>query len=150
LDMFKSIAFCLLLLATRHDGAAQALAIPTLRILPEDVVPVSIQQIKMATNKFVVRWTYTEAGARKMLAFREANEGQKTRMGFGAFEFPPSENELSFGIFEFAPAEKGFSPTPLGANYRQWKEGWMKRRTDKVSGLSEADAKAIAAGLKGN
>jgi len=44
-------------------------------ILPEDVVQDSIQLIQFSTptNLFAVRWTYTEAGAKKALASWEAD-----------------------------------------------------------------------------
>jgi len=38
------------------------------------------------------------------------------------------------------------SECPL--NYTQWKEAWLKRRTDKFFGVSEDDAKLIVSGLK--
>ena len=58
---------------------------PALRILPEDIAQDSITQwpSQIGTNQFVVRWTYTEAGARKFLAFHEAHEGQKVRTVIG-------------------------------------------------------------------
>jgi hypothetical protein len=106
---------------------------PTIRILPGDVVQTSIQQYRTGpyTNKFTVGWTYTDAGARKVLAFREAHEGQTTRRAIGAFESPPGKEE--------------FDP-----NYAQWKEGWLKYRTTKTVNLTEQDAKKIVVGLKGN
>jgi hypothetical protein len=41
--------------------------------LPEDVVKDTIQLIQFSTNTFAVRWTYTEAGAKKAIASWEAN-----------------------------------------------------------------------------
>jgi hypothetical protein len=110
-------------------------SVPTIRILPNDVVQDSIQQIQFATSKFAVRWTYTEAGAKKLLAFREAHEGEKMRTVVGNFETPATEI-----AFRLVP--------PASTNYTQWKEGWLKRRTDKAYGVGEEEAKAIAAGLK--
>jgi hypothetical protein len=117
-------------------------AVPTRRILPEDIVRDSIQLFRFPTNRFTfasngfaVRWTYTEAGAKKMLAFREANEGKKVRTVIGEFEGQPGEM-----IFRPMP--------PLFTNYAQWKEGWLKHRRDKIFGVSEEDAKKIMAGLK--
>jgi len=48
---------------------------PAQVILPEDVVQDSIQLIEFVdpTNFFAVRWTYTEAGAKKALASWEAD-----------------------------------------------------------------------------
>jgi len=114
---------------------AQEQAVPTRRIMPEDIVQDSIQLVRFSTNNFAVRWTYTEAGAKNMLTFREAHEGRKVRTAIGEFEGQPGEM-----IFRPMP--------PVFTNYAQWKEGWLKHRTDKVVGVSEDDAKKIAAGLK--
>jgi hypothetical protein len=89
--MHKTPIFLLVLFSMTHLGLAQEKPIPTIRISPEDVVQDGIQQSQMTTNKFVVRLTYTEAGARKMLAFREAHEGKKVRTVVGSFESAPSE-----------------------------------------------------------
>ena len=70
-----------------------------------------------------------------MLAFHEAHEGQKVRTVIGSFESPPSEN-----VFRPMP--------PYFTNYTQWKEGWLKHRTDKFFGVSEDDAKKIVEGLR--
>ena len=113
-----------------HLGLAQEQSIPTIRISPEDVVQDSIQRSQMSTNKFMVRWTYTQAGARKMLAFREAHEGKKVRTVVGSFESAPSEI-----IFRTMP--------PVFTNYIQWKQGWLERRTDKFFGMSEEDRRRL-------
>lgn len=110
--------------------------VPTSRILPEDIIQDSIQLLPLSTNRFVVRWSYTEAGAKKMLAFREAYEGEKVRITIGSFESTPSE-------WKFHPMPPAFT------NYAQWKEGWRTRRRDKVFGVSEDEARKIVAGLKG-
>jgi hypothetical protein len=34
------------------------------------------------------RWAYTEAGAKKLLAFREAHAGQRVRTVVGSFKAP--------------------------------------------------------------
>lgn len=114
---------------------AQEQTVPTRRILPEDIVQDSIQLVRFSTNSFAVRFTYTEAGAKKMLAFREAHEGQKVRTVVGGFESPPGEM-----VFRPMP--------PTFTNYTQWKEGWLKHRTDKFFGVTEDNAKKIVAGLK--
>src|SRR5207245_2919771 len=105
------------------------------RILPEDIVQESIRIFSVSTNSFAVSWTYTEAGAKRMLEFREAHEGQKVRTAVGEFVTPPCEI-----IFRPMP--------PTFTNYTQWKEGWLKWRTDKFFGMSEEDAKKFVAGLK--
>jgi hypothetical protein len=67
--------------------------------------------------------------------FREAHEGQTVRTVVGDYEF----------IGQIAPT----SALPPGvASYSEWKEGWLKHRTDKFFGVSEDDAKKIIAGLK--
>ena len=70
---------------------AQEQTVPTQYILPEDIVQDSIQLVRFASNSFAVRFTYTEAGAKKMLAFREAHEGQQVRTVVGRFLSPPGE-----------------------------------------------------------
>jgi type IV secretory pathway TrbF-like protein len=114
---------------------AQEQTVPTRHIVPEDVAQESIHLVRFSTNSFAVRWTYTEAGAKKVLAFREAHEGQKVRTVVGSFESPPGEM-----VFHPMP--------PIFTNYVQWKEGWLKHRTDKFFGVSEGDAKKILEGLK--
>ena len=108
---------------------------PTRRILPEDIVQDSIQLVRFSTNSFAVRWTYTEAGAKKMLAFEEAHESQKMRTVIGSFESP-------LGEMMFRPMPPHFT------TYAQWKEGWLKHRTDKFFAVSEDDARKIVTGLK--
>jgi hypothetical protein len=109
--------------------------IPIFRILPEDVVQTSIQEFRFTTNEIAVRWIFTEAGAKKMLSFDEENEGNKTCTAIGNFQSQP-------GIYRFVPM-------PAFTNYAQWKEGWLKHRTDKMFCKNEDDAKAIIAGLEG-
>jgi len=108
---------------------------PTRRILPEDIVQASIQLWRFSTNKFAVKWTYTEAGASRMLAFRENHERQRVRTVVGSYETPLHE-------YKFVPMPPTFT------NYAQWKEGWLKHPTDKFYGVSEENAKKIVAGLK--
>jgi hypothetical protein len=108
-------------------------AIPTIQILPEDVVQDSIGRYYIGgnTNNVMVLWKYTEAGAKKMLAFRIAHDGQEVITRVGDFEFR--------GMIE---PRKSY---PAG-----WvdDDGWLKTRTDKFYSVSEADAKMIIAGLK--
>jgi hypothetical protein len=114
---------------------AQERAVPTRRILPEDIEQDSVRMVRFYTNSFAVRFTYTVAGAMKMLAFREAHEGEKVRTVVGEFQSPPSE-------MMFRPMPPHFT------TYAEWKEGWLKHRTDKFFGVSEDDAKQIIDGLK--
>lgn len=48
-------------------------AVPTVLILPEDIEQSSIQMFRFSTNSFAVRFSYTEAGAKKALASWEAD-----------------------------------------------------------------------------
>ena len=103
-------------------------ALPAIRILPGDVVQDTIKRLQHGTNKFTVRWTYTEQGARKMLEFKRAHAGQQVLTQIGGFE---------------CRATISTDKTP------GWtEEGWLKWRTDKFFGVSEEDAKKIIAGLK--
>ena len=109
--------------------------IPIRLIVPEEIVQDSIQLFRFSTNRFAVRWSYTEAGAMKKLAFDEVHRNQAVR--------------FLIGSFESRPARLSFHPMPpTFTNYIQWKEGWLKRRTDKIFVQSEQDAQTIVAGLK--
>jgi len=125
LVLFWAIQFC----------TAEDQLIPTLRIVPEDVTQDTVRQWRMSTNKYAVSWAYTEAGAKKTLHFREGHKGEGTRTVIGSFESQSIED-----VFRPMP--------PTFTNYTQWKEGWLKYRTDKLVGVSEEDAKKIAGGLK--
>ena len=133
--MRKTLALILILFSVAGSCLAQDLAVSTRFILPEDVVQDSIQQVRFATNRIAIRWTYTETGAKRFLAFLEAHEAKKVRLVIGKFE-------------SLASAEVFRPMPPAFTNYIQWKEGWLKHRTDKLFGVSEEDAKAIVAGLK--
>lgn len=124
----------LLLLGTAWLGHAQLEVVPTFRILPGDVVQESVRLVRFDTNHFVVGWTYTEAGAQRLLAFGEAHTGQQICTVAGSFESPPGECVYA---------------VPGSTNYARWKAGWLTHRTEKYFGISEAEAKAIVAGLKG-
>jgi hypothetical protein len=121
--------------ATPTRRAAEELAVPIRRIVPEEIEKDSVRIYQFSTNNFAVRWTYTEAGAKAMLAFNEAHQGKKTRLVIGELQLLP-------------PGELVSSTSTASTNYVQWKEGWMKYRTDKVVGVSEADARKIVDGLQ--
>ena len=91
---------------------AQEQTASTRSILPTDVVQESIQLVRFSTNSFAVRFTYTEAGAKKALAFWEAH------------------------------------PSPGVTYSAQWKDGWLKRRTDKGFFKTEESAKSFIAEIK--
>jgi hypothetical protein len=110
--------------------------LPVLQIYPEDVVMGSVMKLRLSSdgisnNFFVVRWTFTDAGAKKMLAFRESHQNQKMRMVIGRFESPPEVEQR------------------VDADYQQWKEGWLKHRTDKMFTRCENEQEAIYDGLEG-
>jgi hypothetical protein len=115
-------------------GSAQIQAIPAICILPEDVAQNSIRQIGSSDHRLGVRWEYTEVGANKMLAFWEAHAGQTVQTVVGSFK-----DTVVIGPFR---------PLPGCANYSEWKQGWLKSRTDKFYSVSNDDAKKIIAGLK--
>lgn len=112
-------------------------SVPTRHIIPEDVVQESINVFRFTKPAAIaVRFTYTEPGARRMLAFKEAYNGQTVRLVIGKYQ---SESHMA-----------SLNTLPPGiTNYAQWKEGWLKRRTDKVFVRNEEDAEKIVAGLKG-
>ncbi len=114
--------------------SADATDIAIRRIEPVEIVQSSIRVRRFSTNGFVVGWVYTGAGATNMLAFEEAHGGQDVRMVVGNFE-----RKLHMGGFRSMP--------PAFTNYMQWKEGWLKSRTDKIWVTSEQDAKTIREGL---
>ena len=109
---------------------AQVQSFPVRVILPEDVEQGSVQTVRVATNGLAVRFTYTEAGARKMLAFRREHAGHEIVMRVGSFE-----RRATMSSLETRP--EGWT-----------EEEWLKRRTDKFFGVSEADSKKIVAGLQ--
>ena len=109
---------------------SQEQAVPTCRILPEGIEQDSIRLAQLTTNTFAVRFTYTEAGAKKMLAFWRKHAGQEVITKVGSFE------------------RRG-RIAPLHSRPPSWtEEGWLKRRTDKFFGVSKDDAKKIMDGLK--
>jgi hypothetical protein len=117
-------------------GSAQTRAISTFVVFPGDVIQDSVMRAWSSDHQLAVRWTFTEAGAKRALAFWEAHNGKTVRTQVGDYEF----------IGRIAPT----SALPPGvASYSEWKEGWLKHRTDKIFGVSEDDAKKIIAGLKG-
>src|SRR5437016_6492594 len=88
--MPKNYLFLLVLFSSIKLGFAEEPVLPTLHVLPEDVIQETIEELPITlyqmTNKYAVRWTYTEAGARKMLSFWEEHRGQKVRMVLGHLE----------------------------------------------------------------
>ena len=120
-----------LILAMAAIGCfAQEQALPTRHILSDDIEQDSIKMERFSTNSFVVRFSYTESGAKKMLAFRREHAGHKAMIRVGSFE-----RLTTIASLETRPA--GWT-----------EEGWLKRRTDKFFGVSEEDAKKIVEGLR--
>ena len=129
----KAILAIALAICWTSVWAAEQESLPTIRILPEDVEQTSIVQTPaqpgFGTNMFMVKWTYTESGAKKMLAFRKAHDHEKVLERVGDYEL---------------------RATIVGSQDPNWtEEGWLKRRTDKFLAVSEEDAKKVVAGLKG-
>ena len=109
---------------------AQEQAVPTKRILPEDIEQDSIQIVRFSTNSFAVRFTYTEAGAKKMLAFERDHAGHEV-------------------ITQVGSVVRRGTIAPLSARPRGWiEEGYLKHRGDKFFGVSQDDAKKILDGLR--
>ena len=125
----------LLLVLVVWVGIARGQTIPTVRILPDDVVQASIQKVELGTNRVAVKWTYTEAGAKKILTFREAHLVRKVSARVG-----------NAGVWA---DEMAYHPTPFSENYAKWKSTWLTNRTDKVLCVNEMDANAVFLGLKG-
>lgn len=63
--------------------------VPTFIISAEDVVQSSIYRFQMGTNKFTVKFQYTETGSNRARAFTEAHQNQKVRDRIGEFMTPP-------------------------------------------------------------
>lgn len=132
INTVKTLLILLIALCWLTVRASEPGSVPTIRILPADIVQGSIEQCPspapQGTNKFMVRWTYTEAGARKMLAFWRAHAGQKVIEQIGGFE-------VRTIIWPTKPP--GWT-----------EEGWLKRRTDKFFGVSKEDAEKFLAGME--
>jgi hypothetical protein len=60
-------------------SSPQTKAIPTFVILPGDVVQNSVMRMWSSDHRLAVRWTFTEAGAKKALAFWESHREQTIR-----------------------------------------------------------------------
>ena len=122
--LLLSALFWMVRVSQAHDEQP-----PTLIIYPADVVQASVQQLRAGTN-IIVRWAYNEAGAQKMLDFWEKHAGRQVCIRIGAFTSPT-----------ILRSSQG------SAGYAEWKQGWLKARTDKFFGVSADDAKAIIVGL---
>jgi hypothetical protein len=125
--MRSALSIILVLFATMC--LAQQQDLPLRRILPEDIEQSSIRLVRIATNSFAVRFTYTETGARKMLAFEREHRGQEIIIRVGTFEHR--------GTIASSVQTPGWT-----------EEGWLKWRTDKFFGVNEDQAKQIVDGLK--
>lgn len=114
---------------------ASPTALAIRQLLPEDVEQASIQMIPFGPKQFAVKWRYTELGAARMLAFRESHEDQEMVTKIGRFQ-------RSGHMGRFVPMP------PYFHDYAEWRQGWLKRRTDKWVGVTEQEAQMIIAGLK--
>ena len=62
----------------------------------------------------------------------------------------PKQARTSLWQFRAHTGANNFRPIlPYTTNYTQWKEGWLKHRTDRILLQTEDDEKAIIAGLEG-
>lgn len=105
---------------------------PAVRLVPADIVQESLKTVRWTTNSYAVKWRYTETGAKKVLAFWGRHEGQKVCFQVGAYITPAF----------VAPA----SIDPL--THSDWRESWLKRRTDQLLNLGENDVTTVVAALK--
>jgi hypothetical protein len=122
-------------------GVDKEQSLPTLYILPADVVPDSVIKVRFnmgesSGNNFGVRWRFTEVGANKALAFWEKHNGQKVHTIIGDYVSPP---------------ERGIQSTPPGdTNYIQWRDGWLKKsRMHTTIFSNEKEANIVYLALKG-
>jgi hypothetical protein len=130
--MNKSFIVLLSLCWSLCNGQAEE-TFPAIRLVPEDFVQDSIKQVHWTTNTFAIKWKYTEAGAKKMLAFWGQHPGQKVCIQIGSFQTPPF-----------------VAPEPIDpVTHSDWRADWLKRRTDKFMNLNESDAKEVVTGIKG-
>jgi len=106
-------------------------------IRADDVEEDSIKVLPFSTDRLYVRWTYTKEGAEKMLAFWESHRGQTVRTVSGTFESKVGE------VAKFQPMPPAFT------TYAEWREGWLRSRTDDYAGLTREEARKLVAGLKG-
>jgi hypothetical protein len=119
--------------------------VPVLRISPDDIEQHSIQLLRIQTNGLLaVAWTYTEAGAKKVVAFREAHEAEATRVVIGEYEGPPIKH-----FFNPNPAPPRIqNDAQWKSDFLKWNEGFLKHRRDRIFTASEDEAKKIVDGLK--
>jgi len=106
---------------------------PTIRLGAADIEQDSIKQVRWSTNGlFAIKWNYTEAGAKRMVEFWNQHPEQKVCIEIGTFETPPF----------VAPGPEN----PV--THQDWRPAWIKRRTDRMINLSDADAKAVVEGMR--
>ena len=55
----------------------------------QDVIQDSIHKFQLTTNKFTVKFQYTEAGSNRARAFDEAHQNHEVRYKIGEFTTPP-------------------------------------------------------------
>jgi len=72
LHIMRTILTLLLAMVT-FGVFAQEQPVAARRILPEDIEHASIQMVRFSTSSFAVRFSYTEAGAKKALASWETD-----------------------------------------------------------------------------
>ncbi|HZR18682.1 MAG TPA: hypothetical protein VFE51_15425 [Verrucomicrobiae bacterium] len=122
------------LVCARFVGLSAELAPVQDILLPRDIVQDSIRIFTMGHSRFAVFFTYTESGATNMLAFNEAQAGQRVQTRVGDY---------------LCPVAICYKPRDL-AEYERWKQGWLKRRTSKFIVDGEDEAQKLTAALKGD
>jgi hypothetical protein len=108
--------------------------LPILRILPEDVVSGSVHQANAGLSGFVVRWTYTKSGAKKVLAFRETYGGQKSLTQIGIYPSHPTVTKLGVPRFFRSDAEN--------------KHIWLVNPEDGIWVASQSESRDLIAALQ--
>lgn len=91
LGKFFGVAIVLAGIGGASPSLAADAVVPTLTVSREDVVQATVKrfEVKGTTNEWVITWQYTERGAGKVRAFREAHVGHTPRMRIGDYETKP-------------------------------------------------------------
>ena len=109
---------------------AQEQTLPLRIIVPEDVVQDSIAMDRSSANGFIVRFTFTDVGARKNFVFRRKHEGEKTVTRIGSYE------------------SRSIQAPYLSHSARKAANDWRKFRKHIIFVKTKAEAKRILDGLK--
>jgi hypothetical protein len=90
----KANLFVIILVLCGSLAEARTNEFPTFTISAEDVIQSSNLKhptdARNGTNRFTVKFQYTESGSNRARAFTETHQGQTVREKIGEFETPPS------------------------------------------------------------